>query len=178
MVSSTFQDLAKISIMGHPAVGKTTMLKLLTEDNYDPIYIPTQGFDLKSVKMRKFNLRVWDFGGQKAYLKYLEEYLEGSDLVFIVTDSTPRNVLNSKKLIKLAKKIVDNECPVIAIANKQDLCKDDVSRMTPKLIEDLLDVKTYGLTAIMPSERKTLSEIIKKELNQTLRRKRLKKNEL
>jgi small GTP-binding protein len=178
MASSTFQDLAKVSIVGHPAVGKTTMLKLLGENHCDQIYIPTQGFDLKTVKLPKFNLRVWDFGGQKAYLKYLEEYLEGSDLVFIVTDSTPRNVLNSKKLVKLAKKIVDNECPVIAIANKQDLCKDDVSRMTPKLIEDLLDIRTYGLTAIMPSERKKLSEIIKKELNQTLRRKRLKKNEL
>lgn len=178
MVSSTFNDLAKISIMGHPAVGKTTMLKLLTENTNNPIYIPTQGFDLKTVKLDNLDLRVWDFGGQKAYLQYLKEYLKGSDLVFVVTDSTPRNVLNSKKLIELAEHAVDNDCPLIAIANKQDLCKDDVNRMSPKLIEDILHIKTYGLAAIVLSERDKLTEIINKELNHVLLRKRLKKNEL
>ena len=173
-----FKFLSKISIMGHPAVGKTTMLKLLARnDSLDPLYIPTQGFDLESIRLNNYNLKVWDFGGQKAYLKYLEDYLEGSDLVFVVTDSTPRNVLNSKRLIKLAKKLVDNECPIIAIANKQDLCKNDVSRMDPKLIEDLLDIKTYGLTAINPTEKEKLTEIIEKELNHTLVRRGLKESE-
>jgi len=178
MVSPTFNALAKISIMGHPAVGKTTMLKLLAKnDNFDPLYIPTQGFDLKSIELNNYNLKVWDFGGQKAYLKYLEDYLDGSDLVFIVTDSTPRNVLNSKKLIELAKNLVDGECPIIAIANKQDLCKDEENRMKPKLVEDLLHIKTYGLTAINPTEKKKLIEIIEKELNHTLVRKGLKESE-
>jgi len=36
MVSSTFNALAKISIMGHPAVGKTTMLKLLAKNGIFP----------------------------------------------------------------------------------------------------------------------------------------------
>ena len=175
MISSTFNALAKISIMGHPAVGKTTMLKLLAKNkNFDPIYIPTQGFDLKSIRFNNYKLRVWDFGGQKAYLKYLKDYLEGSDLIFIVTDSSPRNVLNSKKLIDLAGKLVDNECPIIAIANKQDLCKDDVNRMTPDLVEDLLHIKTYGLTAIDPKERKNLTKIIKNELKHVIVRRRLK----
>ncbi|MFX1340692.1 MAG: ADP-ribosylation factor-like protein [Promethearchaeota archaeon] len=178
MVSPTFNALAKISIMGHPAVGKTTMLKLLAKtDNFDPLYIPTQGFDLEAIKLKNYNLKVWDFGGQKAYLKYLEDYLEGSDLVFIVTDSTPRNVLNSKKLIELAKNLVDDECTIIAIANKQDLCKDGENRMNPKLVEDLLHIKTYGLTAINPTEKKKLIEIIEKELNHTLIRKGLKESE-
>ena len=178
MVSSTFNALVKISIMGNPAVGKTTMLKLLAKnDIIDPIYIPTQGFDLESIKLNNYNLRVWDFGGQKAYMKYLEDYLEGSDLVFIVTDSTPRNVLNSKNLINLARELVDNECPIVAIANKQDLCKNDVNRMNPQLVEDLLHIKTYGLTAINPTEKKKLIEIIEKELNHVIVRRRLKESE-
>ena len=164
--------------MGHPAVGKTTMLKLLARnDNFDPLYIPTQGFDLESIKLNNYNLKVWDFGGQKAYLKYLEDYLEGSDLVFIVTDSTPRNVLNSKALIEIVKNLVDDDCLIIGIANKQDLCKNEKSRMNPKLIEDLLHIKTYGLTAINPTEKKKLTEIIEKELNHTLIRRGLKVSE-
>ena len=67
--------------------------------------------------------------------------------------------------------------PIILLANKQDLCKDDVSRMNPKLIEDLLHIKTYGLTAINPTEKKKLTEIIEKELNHALVRRRLKESE-
>ena len=183
MFSSDINDLIKISIIGHPAVGKTTILKLLCEDTIDRLYFPTQGFDLKTVKYNNFNLKVWDFGGQKAYLSYLKEYLVGSDLVVIVTDSTPLNVLNSRQLIDFSNDIVDDDCPIITIANKQDLCKID-GRMDQTRVEDVLQVKTYGLTAIDPSERVKFMNIIKKELNQVLLRRGLKelmniiKNEL
>ena len=168
-------DLVKISIIGHPATGKTTILKLLSGniDKKDRLYIPTQGFDLKTVKYDQFMLRVWDFGGQKSYLTYLDDYLVGSDLVLVVTDSSPRNVLNSRKLIDFTSNIVDKDCPIIAIANKQDLCKN-YGRMEEKRVENILKVKTYGLTAIESSERKKLMDIIKKELNQVFIRRGLK----
>ncbi|TFF97925.1 MAG: hypothetical protein EU529_16565 [Promethearchaeota archaeon] len=168
-------DLVKISIIGHPATGKTTILKLLSDsiEKRDRLYIPTQGFDLRTVKFDQFMLRVWDFGGQKSYLNYLDEYLVGSDLVLIVTDSSPRNVLNSRRFIEFTSNIVDTDCPIIAIANKQDLCKNH-GRMEAKRVEDILKVKTYGLTAIESSERKKLIDIIKKELNQVFIRRGLK----
>jgi small GTP-binding protein len=177
MANSNIDNLAKISIIGHPAVGKTTMVKLLTKKDIDSIYIPTQGFDLKTLKIKKHDLKMWDFGGQKSYLAYLEEYLAGSDLILIVTDSSPLNVLNSKKLIELASKIVGDDCPIIAIANKQDLCENDEARMNRKLVEDLLQVKTYGLTAINISERNKLMKIIESELNHIISRRRDKDNE-
>lgn len=170
-------DLVKISIIGHPATGKTTILKLLSDniEKKDRLYIPTQGFDLKTVKFDQFMLRVWDFGGQTSYLTYLDDYLAGSDLVLVVTDSSPRNVLNSRRFIESTNNIVDKECPIIAIANKQDLCKNH-GRMEAKRVEDILKVKTYGLTAIESSERKNLIDIIKKELNQVFIRRRLKES--
>ncbi len=166
-------SLAKISIIGLPAVGKTTILKLLSKNFIDKVYIPTQGFDLKTVKFGNYHLKVWDFGGQKSYLSYLKDYLIGSDMVFIVTDSTPLNVLNSKILIELTSNIVEKDCPIIAIANKQDLCMNDSGRMNQKLVEDLLQIKTYGLTAIDQLERMKLLEIINNELNRVLKRRRI-----
>jgi len=178
MLNSSFKDLAKISIIGHPAVGKTTILKLLTENKIDKTYVPTQGFDLKTIRVEDFNLKVWDFGGQKVYLNYLEDYLVGSDLVFVVTDSTALNVLNSKELIKRASNIIEEDCPLIAIANKQDLCKSD-GRLEVKRVENILQIKTYGLTATNPSERLKLLTLIQNELNQTLiRKRRLNKDEV
>jgi small GTP-binding protein len=173
---SDFKNLAKVSIVGHPAVGKTSMLKLLSENIIVKRYIPTQGFDLKTVKFNDMIFKIWDFGGQKSYLTYLDDYLIGSDIVIVVTDSSARNVLNTKSLIERIKDIVDKECPIIVIANKQDLCESD-GRMNQRLVEDILHVKTIGLTAINPLERTKLLEIINKELNQVLFRKEVKKNE-
>ena len=65
MEHSKIEDLVKISFVGAPADGKTTILKLLSEKTIDRTYIPTMGLDQKTVKFGKFNLKVWDFGGKK-----------------------------------------------------------------------------------------------------------------
>ena len=174
MLSSELDKLVKITLIGAPAVGKTTMLKLLSEDPIDRLYLPTHGLDLKTVRFDDYYLRIWDLAGQSSYLRtYSKDYLLGSDIIFIVTDSTPRNVLNSRELINYACHFIGKECPIIAIANKQDLAKSD-GRMDAKRVEDILHVKTYGLTAINPSDRIKLIKIIKKELGQIAIRRGLK----
>ena len=174
MLSSELRSCLKITFIGSPAVGKTTMLRLLARETIDKLYLPTHGLDLKTVKFNDYLLRVWDLAGQESYFKtYSKDYLLGSDIIFIVTDSSPRNVLNSRELINYACHFVGKECPIIAIANKQDLVKTD-GRMDAKRVEDILHVKTYGLTAINPSERIRLMNIIKKELDQIVIRRGLK----
>ena len=177
MLRSELDRLVKISLIGQPAVGKTTMLKLLSQNVIDRIYLPTHGLDLKTVKFDNYILKVWDFGGQGAYFKCSRDHLLGSDLLFVVTDSSPRNVLNSRELINYATHFIGKDCPIVAIANKQDLVRKD-GRMSPERVEDLLQVKTIGLTAIDPKERLRLVEIIRKELNHISIRRRLKELEL
>ncbi|MFX1302129.1 MAG: ADP-ribosylation factor-like protein [Promethearchaeota archaeon] len=173
MLSSEIDKLAKLTLIGYPATGKTTLAKLLAQNEIERLYFPTHGLDLKTVKFDDYFLRIWDLGGQKSYLKtYSSDYLLGSDIVFIITDSTPKNVLNSRELINYVCHFVGKECPIIAIANKQDLIKKD-GRMDYKRVEDILHVKTYGLTAINPSERLRVINIIKKELDKiSVRRRR------
>jgi len=178
MLSSEISKLMKVTFIGAPAVGKTTMLRLLSKDMIGRFYFPTHGLDLKTIKLDDYHIRIWDFGGQKSYFKtYSRDYLLGSDVIFVVTDSTPRNVLNTRELINYATHFIDKDCPIVAIANKQDLKKNN-GRMTPERVEDILHVKTYGLTAINPTERIKLMDIIRKELNQIVIRRSLKKDEL
>ncbi len=170
--------MMKVTFIGAPAVGKTTMLRLLSKDMIGRFYFPTHGLDLKTIKLDDYHIRIWDFGGQKSYFKtYSRDYLLGSDVIFVVTDSTPRNVLNTRELINYATHFIQKDCPIVAIANKQDLKKNN-GRMTPERVEDILHIKTYGLTAINPTERIKLMDIIRKELNQIVIRRRLKKDEL
>jgi len=174
MLSSEINKIVKVTFIGSPAVGKTTMLKLLIEDPIDRFYVPTHGLDLRTVKFDDYYLRVWDLAGQSGYLRtYSKDYLLGSDIIFIVSDSTPRNVLTTRELINYACHFVGKECPIICIANKQDLVKKE-GRMDARRVEDLLHVKTYGLTAINKSERLNLLNIIKKELEQISIRRGLK----
>jgi len=173
--STCIDDSIKVSIIGFPAVGKTTMTKLLAQKEVNKKYVPTAGFDLKTVKFGSYKLKIWDFGGQKNYLKkYLKNFIVGSDLIFIMTDSTPRNVLSSRELIDEAREIMEDDCPIIAIANKQDLCKTD-GRMDSKRVEDVLHTRTIGLTAIDPNERINLLNTIENELKKVLNRRDLKR---
>ena len=170
MIGSNINNLVKVSLIGHPAVGKTTILKLLSDRVINKIYLPTQGFDLKTVEFDGIRMKIWDFGGQKAYLNlYLKDYLLGSDMVLIVTDSSSKNVFTSRALIDIADEIVGSECPIIAIANKQDLVKKN-GHLTVNKVEHVLDVKTYGLVAIDPSERTKLINILKSELKKVVMR--------
>ncbi|MFW9784375.1 MAG: ADP-ribosylation factor-like protein [Candidatus Heimdallarchaeota archaeon] len=174
MLSSELHNLFKVSLIGLPAVGKTTILKLLSKNIIDRLYLPTHGFDLKTVKCDDYVVRIWDFGGQDSYLKtYSRDHLLGSDILFIVTDSSPRNVLRSRELINYATHFIEKDVPIIALANKQDLIKND-GRMEPTRVEDLLHVKTYGLTAINPNNRLKLINIIKKELEKISVKRRMK----
>lgn len=151
----------KISFVGAPAVGKTTIVKILQGKVIDGRYLPTQGFDLGRILVENHAIRLFDFGGQKAYItEYLQQYVLGSELVFVVTDSTPQNVLASKELISFIQGIVGEDIAIAAIANKQDLS----GHMDPNRVERVLQVPTYALVATSEDAREELVGIIQKEL--------------
>jgi small GTP-binding protein len=150
--------IGKISFVGSPAVGKTTLMKLLTQRQIEKKYNPTQGFDLGTLDFEGIKLKIWDFGGQKAYLKhYMSQYIQGSDIVFVVTDSSPKNVLSTKELVSHTKSLFPEDCAkIVALANKQDID----GHLAPKMVKDVLQVPTYGITAIDNEQRRILVEII------------------
>jgi small GTP-binding protein len=152
----------KISFVGAPAVGKTTILKMLQGKSVeDGRYLPTQGFDLGRIVLENHAVRLFDFGGQKAYIKhYLEQYLFGSVIVFVVTDSTYHNILATRELVHLIQTILGDDIQIAAIANKQDLFE----HMDPNRIQELLRVQTYPFVAIHADNKSKLITVIKKEL--------------
>ena len=156
MNSAPKRKISKISFVGCPAVGKTTIMKLLSGKLIDGKYNPTQGFDLGTVKLDGVTFKLWDFGGQKAYIKtQMKQYIVGSDIIFVVTDSTPKNVLTTKELVDYAMEL-ESGSKIVALANKQDL----LGHLTPRRVEDVLHVPTYPCVAISEEQREYLGHLI------------------
>ncbi|MHA2017862.1 MAG: hypothetical protein ACTSXY_06275, partial [Promethearchaeota archaeon] len=87
-----------------------------------------------------------------------DEFMRGSELTILVTDSSAPNVMMAKDIIE--RHLNNSASKIIAIANKQDL----KGRMKPAEIEAALGVPTFGMVGIDSSNEKKLKKIIEKNL--------------
>ena len=148
----------KVSFIGTPAVGKSTLMKLLAGTSPSLDYIPTMGLDFGSVKLGEHEIKLWDIGGQKQFESLWNSFLQGSYLTVVVTDSSPQNVLQSKRIVDML--VRKKNCRVIAIANKQDM----EGHLNSKRVEDVLHVPTYPIVAIEENNQEKIKFILIKEL--------------
>jgi small GTP-binding protein len=147
----------KIALAGRAAVGKTTLFNLLKGLESPAAYHATIGADVdrKLFQIDGTRVIVWDLAGQQEYHKTWVIFLRGAALVLFVSDSSLENVVSSKPLLDLCRRVEPN-AEIICIANKQDL----PSRLKPDEIEKQLGVKTYGCVAIDPAYREGVMGII------------------
>ncbi len=52
----------RLCVLGLDNAGKTTILKALSNEEIQHV-MPTQGFNIKSLKQGNFNFDLWDLGG-------------------------------------------------------------------------------------------------------------------
>ncbi len=152
-------NISKCAILGGPAVGKTTLLHLLEGKDISGQYIPTQGFDRGKIRMgRNASAFCWDFGGQSAFWGFWKQYILGSDVIVVVTDSTPVNVLQTKQMVEWARTLTEeDDTNIIAIANKQDID----GALTPSRISNILGVPAFPMVATDPVNKEHMYSILK-----------------
>jgi small GTP-binding protein len=150
----------KIALIGYSGVGKTTILKLLREEEIPKEHIPTIGVGIKGVKGAKIgntSLICWDLAGQERFELTWDKFIRDSSLIIIVTDSTLENVVKSRYFVRLIRE-VEPEANIFSIANKQDV----PNALPPEKVSQILEAETYGLVAIDPMNRMKLYELIRK----------------
>jgi len=148
----------KIALVGEGGVGKTTTLHLLLGDTPPTQYVPTIALNLETVENIRFgnySLVLWDFAGQERFRKLWRFYFHGADVIFLVCDSSLRNVIISKDILKLIRRDAP-KVPLFAIANKQD--KPNV--MKPEVVQKILGVPTYPMVAIDKGRRDEMLRIL------------------
>ena len=146
---------AKISLVGFSGVGKTTITKLIREQEIPMVHEPTITGKMAIIKIGKLHFSLWDFAGQEQFSYIWNNFIESSDAVLIITDSTLENVEKSKYFLELIKSEVPYAKAAV-IGNKQDLPE----AMDIEEIENHLHLKTYSMIAIDPENRSKMIQII------------------
>ncbi|TFF86412.1 MAG: GTP-binding protein [Promethearchaeota archaeon] len=156
--------IIKIALVGFGGVGKTTILNLMRGSDIPIEYNPTIAIDVKRLDglSSRYEIIIWDFAGQERYTPLWTFLLRGTNIVFLVTDSTVENVVSTKKVYLKVIKSRKNEITTYCLANKQDLPR----AMKPKLIEKLLGIPTYEMVAINPTFHENIKSIIRQSIEE------------
>ncbi|MFW9812312.1 MAG: ADP-ribosylation factor-like protein [Candidatus Thorarchaeota archaeon] len=141
----------KVALMGSGYAGKSTLIKLLTDSTQklEVNYQPTAGMSCGTITIDgNTKASLIEMGGQSHFEFLWADFMKGSRMVVIVTESYPKAVLKTRQLLEKYKNQLLG-VKVIAIANKQDL----PGSMRPESVQDLLGVPTFGMVAIDPKQR-------------------------
>jgi len=158
IISPFVQSKLKIALVGEGGVGKTTTLHLLMGKPPPEQYIPTIALGMESIEnifFANYSLVIWDFAGQERFRKLWKFYFKGADIVFLLTDSTLRNILISKEMYRMIRQDAPN-IPIVIIANKQDL----PNALDPSIIERIIGAETYPMVAIDLAYRDDILKIL------------------
>ncbi|MCK5266326.1 MAG: 50S ribosome-binding GTPase, partial [Candidatus Thorarchaeota archaeon] len=116
-------EYVKVALMGSGYAGKSTLIKLLTDgaQKLETNYKPTPGMSCGTITIdASTKVSLVEMGGQAHFEFLWPDFLRGSTMVVVVTESNPKAVLKTRQLLEKYK---DNllGAKIIAIANKQDL---------------------------------------------------------
>ena len=120
------RKVAKVVWLGLDFAGKTTLIRRLTTNEFNPETKRTLGLNVDEFSFDK-NLKMvcWDLGGQAVFRETLwTSYIdEATGIVFVVDSADPSRFPEVKdelwRIIFSNPKI--NNIPVLLLANKQDL---------------------------------------------------------
>mmetsp|Transcript_58977 Transcript_58977/g.93826 ORF Transcript_58977/g.93826 Transcript_58977/m.93826 type:complete len:182 (+) Transcript_58977:45-590(+) len=112
----------RLLLLGIDSAGKTTILGQLKTGERQPT-TPTVGFSVDTIKTDKFELSIWDVGGQENLRTLWRQYYAGTAGVIFVVDAAdiPRLPIVKEELHSLQHEVELKYSVWAIVANKQDL---------------------------------------------------------
>ena len=119
----------KLMVLGESKVGKTSLIRKYTKNQFGGVYLTTVGMDFQDkiidIEDKKIRLQIWDTAGQERFRNVTKSYFQSSDgfvLVYEIIDS--QSLENLKFWIEQIK-INGKENPnLILVGNKCDLANE------------------------------------------------------
>lgn len=150
----------KVCLIGPGRVGKTSLIKRFTHDEFEEKYLRTMGTKVSKKVLRlkhpekdlnmNLTLIIWDIMGQETFRPILENsFFYGTSGCLAVCDLTRIETLNELKGWVESMHRVAGDVPLIIIANKKDL-KEKI-QMDENTIRNFAD--RYGSTFFFTSAK-------------------------
>lgn len=135
MSLSTSYDLVfKILILGDSGVGKSAILKQYIDQTFDATYMTTIGIDYACkvihLQDKKIKLSIWDTAGQERFRSITKAYMRGIQCVLLVYDITDmQSFIDIERWIEMVQAhSYEQHIQYFIIGNKSDL---NAKRLVP-----------------------------------------------
>lgn len=123
---------AKLIFVGQGSVGKTSLIKRLIDNSFNPQENKTDGIDIRKwlihVNNNKIRLNIWDFGGQEIMHATHQFFLTKRSLYILVLDS---RLEEDENRVEYWIKIIQSfggDSPIIVVGNKIDQKPLDIDK--------------------------------------------------
>ena len=124
---TAYYDLKfKIIVVGETRVGKTSLIKRYTKNQFGGVYLTTVGIDFQDkiieIEDKKVKLQIWDTAGQERFRNVAKNYFQstrGFLLVFDITDHESFEKLDF--WIEQIKNNAPSNVKSVLVGNKSDL---------------------------------------------------------
>ena len=119
----------KIMVLGESKVGKTSLIKRYTKDQFGGVYLTTVGMDFQDkiieLEDKKVRLQVWDTAGQERFRNVTKSYFQSSHGLLVVYDISDKESFDK---INFWMENIKNNAPenakLILVGNKCDLANE------------------------------------------------------
>ncbi|MFX0076032.1 MAG: Rab family GTPase [Candidatus Hermodarchaeota archaeon] len=121
----------KITVVGDPAVGKTTLVKKYTTGSFQKDYISTLGAQFSNyeekIEGNQIKLFIWDIAGQQTFEIMRRKFYSGSSGAIIVFSHAPEELKSFNNLKKWLKELREfcGDIPIALFGNKIDLINEN-----------------------------------------------------
>ena len=116
----------KIMVLGESKVGKTSLIRKYTKNQFGGVYLTTVGMDFQDkiidIENTKVRLQIWDTAGQERFRNVTKSYFQSSHGFVLVYDITDNQSLENLKFwMEQIKTNGPENARVILVGNKYDL---------------------------------------------------------
>ena len=142
----------KLIVLGNQFVGKTSLIKRITNDSFREFYMATIGvdYDRLDFEYKGFNHEIilWDTSGQDKFNFLLNSYFTSVNGAIIMCDvSVYQSFIQAKNWIDEFRIRKENEnVPILFLVNKIDIKNRSVCSREIKKLENEKNVKTLEVS--------------------------------
>ncbi len=130
-------EVIRVAMIGPGGVGKSSILRRIGGQPFDPLYFPTEGREFHVLDFPGVRFEITEYAGQEQFRGIPQQELDAITSYIVVTTPSKSDSMCAQKLMR---RLPDN-IPYSVVVNKSELGKAELNRIScsAKKNDNLLD---------------------------------------